>query len=78
MDPISQFKENAKQAWVTFGSAEMTTGSVAPRVVAWAGIAPGTRVLDVACGTGVVALTAARLGAKATGSDLTPELVARA
>jgi len=35
-------------------------------------------VLDVACGTGVVALTAARLGANATGIDLTPELVAHA
>jgi len=32
----------------------------------------------VACGTGVVALTAARLGAKVTGIDLTPELVAHA
>jgi len=32
----------------------------------------------VACGTGVVALTAARAGAKASGVDLTPELIARA
>ena len=35
-------------------------------------------MLDVACGTGVVALTAARLGARVTGVDLTPELIARA
>jgi ubiquinone/menaquinone biosynthesis C-methylase UbiE len=33
------------------------------------------RVLDVACGTGVVAVTAARLGARVTGLDLTPELL---
>jgi len=35
-------------------------------------------VLDVACGTGVVATTAARLGARVTGLDLTPELLDRA
>jgi SAM-dependent methyltransferase len=34
------------------------------------------RVLDVACGTGVVAITAARGGAKVTALDLTPELLA--
>ena len=33
------------------------------------------RVLDVACGTGVVAVTATRLGAEVTGLDLTPELL---
>jgi SAM-dependent methyltransferase len=43
-----------------------------------AGITRGAEVLDVGCGTGVVALTAARLGAKVTGIDLTPELVAGA
>ena len=35
-------------------------------------------MLDVGCGTGVVGLTAARLGARVTGVDLTPELIARA
>jgi SAM-dependent methyltransferase len=35
-------------------------------------------VLDVACGTGVVSVTAARLGARVTGLDLTPELLERA
>lgn len=33
-------------------------------------------MLDLACGTGVVAITAARLGARVTGLDLTPELLA--
>ena len=36
------------------------------------------KVLDVGCGTGVVAITAAQLGARASGSDLTPELIERA
>jgi ubiquinone/menaquinone biosynthesis C-methylase UbiE len=78
MDPIAQFKEGAKQAWSTFAPLEMITGSVAPRLVKYAGVERGKEVLDVGCGTGVVALTAARLGAKTTGVDLTPELLARA
>jgi 2-polyprenyl-6-hydroxyphenyl methylase/3-demethylubiquinone-9 3-methyltransferase len=36
-------------------------------------IAPGQRVLDVACGTGNVALRSARAGATVVASDLTPE-----
>jgi SAM-dependent methyltransferase len=35
-------------------------------------------VLDVGCGTGVVALAAARTGAQVVGLDLTPELLVRA
>lgn len=78
MDPIEQFKEGAKQGWSTFAPLEMITGSVAPRLVRYAGVEQGKEVLDVGCGTGVVALTAARLGAKVTGVDLTPALLARA
>jgi SAM-dependent methyltransferase len=50
----------------------------AVRLVKFAGVHAGQRVLDVGCGTGVVALTAARAGAKVTGLDLTPELLERA
>ena len=35
-------------------------------------------MLDVACGTGIAAITAARIGAKVSGLDLTPELLERA
>lgn len=78
MDPIAQFKENAKKAWSTFGPSENMTAAVAPELVRFAGITKGANVLDVGCGTGVVALTAARLGADVRGIDLTPELVAHA
>jgi SAM-dependent methyltransferase len=78
MDPVAQFKEQQKAAWSNFSILENVTGTAAPRLVRFAGIAAGAEVLDVACGTGVVALTAARLGAKVTGIDLTPELVAHA
>lgn len=39
-------------------------------------VGPGHQVLDVAAGTGTVALPAARAGASVTASDLTPELLA--
>src|SRR6185503_3645322 len=39
---------------------------------------PGTKFLDVACGTGNVALPAARAGAVVTGVDIAPNLVEQA
>jgi SAM-dependent methyltransferase len=78
MDPIAQFKENARLGWATFTPFEMVTGMAAPHLVRFAAFARGARLLDVACGTGVVALTAARAGAHSSGVDLTPELIARA
>ena len=39
---------------------------------------PGERWLDVACGTGAVAMRAARAGADVTGVDLAPDLIATA
>ena len=78
MDPTAQFKEQQKAAWSNFALFENMTGTVAPRLVAFAGIKAGAKVLDAGCGTGVVGLTAARLGARVTGVDLTPELIARA
>ena len=78
MDPIEQFKANQKVVWSGFAPIENFTALGAPRLVRFAGIRPGSKVLDVGCGTGVVAITAARGGAKVTGLDLTPELVARA
>jgi ubiquinone/menaquinone biosynthesis C-methylase UbiE len=39
---------------------------------------PGMKVLDVACGTGNLALPAARAGADVTGADIAPNLVEQA
>jgi SAM-dependent methyltransferase len=48
------------------------------RLIAALGVKAGDRVLDVATGTGEVALRAARLGAYVTGLDLAPALLEQA
>ncbi len=77
-DPFEQFKAHQRAGWAHFGPLATFTTPPAARLVRFAGVRAGQRVLDVAGGTGVVAITAARLGAKVTGSDLTPELLEQA
>jgi SAM-dependent methyltransferase len=78
MDPIAEFKEAQKKGWAHFAPLETHTTPAAAMLVAHARVGSGQRVLDVACGTGVVAVTAARQGAQVAGLDFTPELIARA
>ncbi len=78
MDALTQFKEAQKQGWAHFLPLETITTPAAAKLVRFAELGAGQQVLDVACGTGVVAITAARAGARVTGLDLTPELLQRA
>jgi len=78
MDALDAFKAAQKQGWAHFAPLEAFTSGTAAQLVTHARVAAGQRVLDVACGTGVVAVTAARRGATVTALDLTPELLARA
>lgn len=55
-------------------ASEVVAG-LGPTLVAAVGIGPGERLLDVAAGSGNVAIPAARAGARVTASDLTPELL---
>jgi SAM-dependent methyltransferase len=75
---FAQFKEAQKQGWAHFAPLEALTIPQAARLVRHAGVRAGQRVLDVGCGTGVVAVTAAKRGALVTGLDLTPELLEQA
>ena len=77
-DVFEKFKEAQKQGWSHFAPLEVMTTPTAARLVAHAHVLPGQQLLDVGCGTGVVAVTAARLGAHVTGLDLTPALLERA
>jgi SAM-dependent methyltransferase len=78
MNPIDQFKAAQRAGWAHFTPLQIWTTPTAARLVKHADIRAGQRVLDVGCGTGVVAVTAARIGAKVTGLDLTPELLVAA
>lgn len=78
MDPYAEFKQQQKAGWTHFAPLEQLTTPPAARLVCHAQVRAGQRVLDVACGTGVAAITAAQLGAQVTGIDLTPALLDRA
>ncbi|MBS0289606.1 MAG: class I SAM-dependent methyltransferase [Proteobacteria bacterium] len=77
-DALSVFKENQKKSWALFAPIEIFTTTAAAALVNFSGVKAGDKLLDVGCGTGVVAITAANRGAKSIGLDLSPDLVLRA
>lgn len=74
-DPFTAMKAAARESWATFGPNAMFTTQPAAKLVTFAAIEKGERVLDVGCGTGVVAVTAALRGAVLTALDLSPVLL---
>jgi SAM-dependent methyltransferase len=78
MNDFAQFKQTQKEGWKNFAPLAAITTPAAARLVQFAGIVKGDSVLDVGCGTGVVAITAARKGARVRAADLTPELLEHA
>src|SRR4030065_606951 len=77
-DPFAQFKAVQREGWALFVPLEDYTTPAAARLVEFAPVQRGKKVLDVACGTGVVAVTAARAGAQVKALDLSPVLLERA
>lgn len=77
-DPFLEFKRKQRESWTMFTPAATFTTPVAAHLVRFAAIRPGELVLDVGTGTGVVAVTAARAGARVSALDLTPELLVEA
>src|SRR2546430_16182483 len=74
-DPFAHLKAVQREAWAAFSPQATFTVPPAASLVAFAGVRSGDLVLDVACGTGVVAVTAARIGARVRGLDLAPALL---
>jgi ubiquinone/menaquinone biosynthesis C-methylase UbiE len=69
-------KAQARAAWALgdyHRFAKQTVWGLGPVLVEACGISPGQRVLDVAAGTGNVAIRAAEAGARVVAADLTPE-----
>lgn len=77
-DPYAAMKAAQREGWSLFAPIAAFTTPAAAALVNYAGVQPGEAVLDVACGTGVVAITAALRGATVKGLDLAPALLADA
>lgn len=77
-DPFLEFKTKQAEAWSFFAPTAIFTTPVAGELVEFADVRAGERVLDVGTGTGVVAITAARAGAKVSAIDLSAALIAEA
>lgn len=69
-----------KATWMAgdFGRIAKSYETGASEFIARLNFQPGERVLDVACGTGNLAIPAARSGAMVTGIDIAPNLVEQA
>ena len=76
-DPANrELKASIRSMWALGNYHEFATElvwTIGPELVAACAIGPGQHVLDVAAGTGNVAIRAAQTGATVVASDLTPE-----
>ena len=74
---LAEFKQRTRVTWAAGdfpAVARRTLWEVGQRLVRRVGIGAGEDVLDLACGTGNVAIRAAQAGGRVVGVDLTPEL----
>lgn len=78
--PIDQIKAAMQSQWMAgdFGVVARTISGAAEDFVQRLRLPAGSRVLDIACGTGNVTLPLARAGCTATGVDIAPNLLVQA
>jgi SAM-dependent methyltransferase len=77
---LETLKSRLKATWSAgdFGQIAKSTASGAAEFIERLHLQPGMKVLDVACGSGNLALPAARAGAVVTGVDIAPNLIEQA
>ena len=77
---MDALKTKLRATWIAgdFGEIAKSYATGAEDFINGLNLQPGQRVLDVACGTGNLALPAARLGAVVTGVDIAPNLIEQA
>ncbi len=78
--PIQQIKDSMRATWMAgdFGVVAKTVAAGAEAFVTRLAIPSGVHVLDVACGTGNLAIPLARQGAVVTGVDIATNLLVQA
>lgn len=77
---LAQLKSGMKSAWMAgdFGQIANYAAHTGVEFIHRTEIKPGARVLDVACGTGNLAIPAAKAGGDVTGVDIASNLVEQA
>ncbi len=77
---MESLKSKLKAMWMSgdFGEVAKHIEPNAEEFISRLALKPGTRVLDVACGSGNLAIPAARAGAIVTGVDIAPNLIEQA
>jgi ubiquinone/menaquinone biosynthesis C-methylase UbiE len=79
-EKLASIKGKMRATWMAgdFGQIARHIAREAEGFVSRLDLGPGTTVLDVACGTGNLAIPAARTGAIVTGIDIAPNLIQQA
>ena len=79
-DPLEKLKTAMRKTWMSgdFGRIARFNEQSGADFVDRLQLQPGVKVLDVACGSGNLAIPAARAGAEVTGVDIAPNLLEQA